>query len=332
MVSTVAAELPNEGADHGPGLFDRLYDDGSRVVTNIRVGGSAHRAGSGMINFATGLLFALGIGLFAVSINAQYSYILHVKHEHLVSLIEAFSLDAGMAIFTLLSLGLARTGKSAAIERALILVCALGSAGMNYAAADVFSARSVLAYVVPPIFLAVVVDRVVAVVRRHVLGEQERSPFGAIGKAGLYLTRLAVAPISTIRGARRALLNATPVPEAPKPAEPVTTVPAVIELPHVGPSEAIPAKVAKASEAPRPRPTRTSAKARTATTRTKNDGPSKKQQLLDLVVSEHGELGSIDLGQVYSICKELAPKLGYHEGSARTALRAAILAARGESK
>ena len=62
-------------------------------------------------------------------------------------MIEAASLDLGMAILTLLALGLAMAGQAARIERALIVACALGSAAQNYAAADVASPRSVAAYV-----------------------------------------------------------------------------------------------------------------------------------------------------------------------------------------
>ena len=116
-----------------------------------------------------------------------------------------------MVVFSLLALGLAMAGQSARIERALIVVCAVASAGQNYAAADVTSPRSVAAYVVPPLFLAVVVDRVVAVVRRHVLGDAERSVWAAVGRGLgaaakglglvlLYLLRFVLAPPSTWRG------------------------------------------------------------------------------------------------------------------------------------
>src|SRR5256886_12783282 len=98
-------------------------------------------------------------------------------------MIEAASLDLGMAIFTLLALGLAVAGQAARIERALIVACAAGSAAQNYAAADVTSPRSVAAYVAPSLFLALVVDRVVAVVRRDVLGGGERAVWGAGGRA-----------------------------------------------------------------------------------------------------------------------------------------------------
>ena len=104
-------------------------------------------------------------------------------------MIEAASLDLGMAIFTLLALGLAMAGQAARIERALIVACALGSAAQNYAAADVTSPRSVAAYVAPSLFLALVVDRVVAVMRRHVLGDAERSVWATVGRALAVMAR-----------------------------------------------------------------------------------------------------------------------------------------------
>ena len=148
-----------------------------------------------------------------------------VKHQSVPSAIEAIGLDAGMAVFSLLALGLAMAGQSARIERALIVVCAVASAGQNYAAADVVSPRSVAAYVMPPLFLALVVDRVVAVVRRHVLGDAERSVWAAVGRGLaavakglglvlLYLLRLFLAPPSTSAGLRRLVLIAAPLPEA----------------------------------------------------------------------------------------------------------------------
>ena len=118
-----------------------------------------------------------------MTLNAQYKYVFAAKQQQIPSMIEAASLDLGMVIFTLLALGLAMAGQSARIERALIVACAIGSAAQNYAAADVTSPRSVAAYVMPSLFLALVVDRVVAVVRRHVLGDDERSVWTAVGRA-----------------------------------------------------------------------------------------------------------------------------------------------------
>ena len=203
----------------GPGLFEITDDDGDRAITNIRkLAGGEVPPGRVLVNAAAVLLGVLDLGLFAVSLAAQYQYIFHAKHQSWPAVIEAVALDAGMIIFSLLALGLARGGQSARVERALILVCASGSAAMNYAAADVSSARSVAAYVMPPVFLAIVTDRVIAVVRRHVLGmEAERSAWAALGRAALVV--LAVAgkavlygcgwpgPRSTLGGLRRCVLR-----------------------------------------------------------------------------------------------------------------------------
>jgi len=59
------------------------------------------------------LLGLLAAGLYVVSLQAQYRYVFAVKHESVVSVIEAISLDAGMTVFALLALGLALAGQSA---------------------------------------------------------------------------------------------------------------------------------------------------------------------------------------------------------------------------
>jgi hypothetical protein len=203
----------------GPGLFEVTRASGERVITNVRrLAGAERPPGSVLVATAAGLLGLLAAGLFVVSLAAQYRYVLNVKHDAPVSVIEAIGLDAGMTIFSLLALGLARAGQSARIERVLIVACALGSAAMNYAAADGGSPRSVAAYCMPPVFLAVVVDRVVAVVRRHVLGDDERSAWSVLGLAALYALRCVLAPPSTAGGLRRWVLAATPLPAAERPA------------------------------------------------------------------------------------------------------------------
>jgi hypothetical protein len=211
----------------GPGLFEVARENGDSAVTNVRrLAGSRSAPGRGLINTAAILLILLDAGLFAVSLAAQYQYIFHAKHQSWPAVIEAVALDAGMVIFSLLALGLARGRQAAPVERTLIVVCAFGSAAMNYGAADVSSARSVAAYVMPPVFLAIVTDRVIATVRRHMLGmEAERSAWAIIGRAVLavlaaagtavlYMLRLVLAPRSTLSGARSLVLLATPLPGA----------------------------------------------------------------------------------------------------------------------
>jgi hypothetical protein len=220
-------------------------------------------------------------------------------------MIEAAALDVGMMIFSLLALGLARGGQSAKVERALIVACAAGSALMNYAAADVSSPRSVLAYCLPPVFLAVVVDRVVVTVRRHVLGMRDgRSPWAATGKVALYALRLVIAPASTLVGGRRLLLAAAPLPAAALP-------------PAAGP--ALPS-AASAPVTPLPRP----ARQRVSPGR---DGTTKTARFLELVQKQHGPLATIPLDRVSQIATAIAPEAALHPASARTALLGAVRSA-----
>ena len=224
--------MSNPNVPRGPGLFEVARADGGHAVTSIRRLAGADRApGSVLVLAAAVLLGLLAAGLFVVSLAAQYRYVFAVKHESLPSAIEAVGLDAGMTVFSLLALGLAMAGQSARIERALIVICAVASAAQNYAAADVTSPRSVAAYVLPPLFLALVVDRVVAVVRRHVLGDAGRSVWAVSGRGAaaaaracglvlLYLLRAVLAPASTAAGLRRWVLVLTPLPAAGGEPEP----------------------------------------------------------------------------------------------------------------
>ena len=125
--------------------------------------------GSRVIGFAAWLLALLGAGPMYVSFDAQYQFILAQKSARAASLIEAAMLDAGMVILSALGIGLARTGKPSSSVRVLIMICAGASAAMNFAAANPASWRSVVAYVAAPVFLAVITDRVFAVIRQHVL-------------------------------------------------------------------------------------------------------------------------------------------------------------------
>ena len=229
--------MRNSDVPRGPGLFEiasaRLHkdDDGrwSAVTKVRRLAGCEAKPGSVLIGIAAWLLALIGAGALFVSFSAQYAYVFHVRHQNIASVIEALLLDLLMIVFTLLALGLSRAGKSSRTERALILACAVASAWMNVSDADTASPRSVVAYAVAPVALAVVVDRVVAVIRRHVLAAEETSAWTALGRliavmarlAGvivLYSLRFALAPPSTAGGLRRYVLQVTPLPAAELPA------------------------------------------------------------------------------------------------------------------
>ena len=179
--------------------------------------------GSGVIAFATWLLALLGAGLMYVSFDAQYQFILVQKNAVAASLIEAAMLDAGMVILSALGIGLARAGKPSRSVRFLIMICAGASAGMNVAAANPASWRSVAAYIAVPVFLAVITDRVIAVIRQHVLPFDAESAWAPLGRTAvaalhlaavmaLYLLRTVLAPSGTLLGLRQMVLDAAPVP------------------------------------------------------------------------------------------------------------------------
>ena len=219
----------------GAGLPGIARDGGERLATSVRGrAGSGRVPGSVLIAVAAWLLALTGGGALFVLFSAQYAYIFTVRHQHAASVIEALLLDALMITFTLLALGLSRAGKPARAERALILACAAASSYMNVSAADVASLRSVTAYAIAPVALAMVVDRVVAVIRRHVLADREPSAWITVGSAAaaaariaglvlLYALRLALAAPETARGLRRMVLDAAPLPRLPEAPSPEAT-------------------------------------------------------------------------------------------------------------
>ena len=210
---------------------------GERLTSGAgRRAGTRRTPGSVLIAAAAWLLAVTGGGALFVSFSAQYAYIVAVRRQSAASVIEALLLDALMIVFTLLALGLSRMGQSARAERILILACAAASSYMNVAAADAASPRSVAAYVIAPVALAVVVDRVVAVIRRHVLVDREPSAWSTVGSAAaatakiaglvlLYVLRFALAAPETARGLRRMVLDAAPLPALPEVPAPEATGP-----------------------------------------------------------------------------------------------------------
>jgi hypothetical protein len=222
----------DDQAPGGRGLSGNTRDDGERLITGVRRRDRTGRTpGSVLIAVAAWLLALTGGGALFVSFTAQYAYLVAVRRQAVASVIEALLLDLLMIVFTLLALGLSRAGQSARTERALILACAAASAYMNVSAADVASPRSVTAYAVAPVALAVVVDRVVAVIRRHVLADREPSTWATLGRAaatapriaglvGLYALRFALDAPQTARGLRRMVLDAAPLPALSRPPAP----------------------------------------------------------------------------------------------------------------
>ena len=298
-------------------VFDNL-----RKLEGVHLEGENRPPGSVLIGWAAWLLALIGAGALFVSFSAQYAYVFHVRRQDAASVIEALLLDLLMIVFTLLALGLSRAGKSSRTERILILACAAASAWMNVSAADAASPRSVVAYAVAPIALAVVVDRVVAVIRRHVLADEEPSAWTALGHSAagaarlagmtaLYSLRLVLAPRSTAKGLCRQILVLTPLPGASAAALP----PAAADVTAL-PAAPTPGSAVITSPEPQ-KPTRPRGPR----------GESKTARFLALVQERYGELSAIDPAKVSRIASDLAPEVGLHPGSARAALLPLVRAA-----
>ena len=201
-----------------------------------RAAAATGATGRWLIAGACVLLAGLAVAMGVTSFHAQFTYIFAAKRQWAPAVLEALGLDAGAVIFSLLGIALARLGRRAAVERALVVVCALGSCGMNVLNANLGSPRSVAVYGMPPVLFALTSDRLVAVVRRAALGPAsddaaQRSAWHLAGRSVLYCLRFAVDRRGTAAGFRRAILDATPLPQesalpeaSPAPADPVQLI------------------------------------------------------------------------------------------------------------
>lgn len=334
----------------GPGLFETYLPDGRRWVHNLngrtrrlaggegdeRVRQRGHGPGWRLIATAAWALTLLGGGLLYVSYAGQYGYFLAARHgDKGPSAVASAMFDVGMIVFTLLALGLAMAARPAKTERAWIMLCAFGSSAMNYLAADISSPRSVISYVAPPVFLAVVVDRVVSVIRRHVVGVDEGSAWAVLGgwlraafrlarRIVLYSLRFLLDKHGTWQGMRQAVLNATPLPEIPAAgqAEPVMARLGVLPLPHlcavpVAPTGQRPWFGPCLNERPCPDHGEQQTQLPPPNPPLPPGGGTKKARLLALY-KKHADYG--DRAAASRVATELAPRADLNPSTARTYL------------
>lgn len=194
-----------------------------RVAAHAATGRSRQRDRTGQLLIAGTcvLLAGLAAAMGVTSFHAQFTYVFAAKRQWAPSVLEAIGLDAGAVVFSLLGIALARLGRRAVTERALVVACALGSCGMNALNANLGSPRSVAVYAMPPVLFALASDRLTAVVRSVALGRaagdaadsgDQRSAWAGAGRALLYLLLFTVDIGGTSRGVRQAILNAAPLP------------------------------------------------------------------------------------------------------------------------
>ena len=265
----------------------------------------ADRSGAWLRTAMAGLA-VLAAAAAVVSFQAQYQMVAGYKHAPVIAAVQAGIPDAAALVFASLGIALALHGKRALRSRVLNVASVATSVAMNALAAAP-GWRALAVWVLPPVAYALASDTLIGVVRAWAIARQRQlgerladdqaTPLAVAGGLVLWLLRLAVAPALTLAGFR-----AWVVAECP---------------------------VAPGRRAPPGRPALPA-----ATTAGRGSGRqggrpgSKTQRFLALVERRHGPPAQIPVAEVSRICTALAPEIGLNTGAARTALRAAVLAAR----
>jgi len=249
-------------------------------------------------------LAGLAAAAAAVSYWAQFEFIQNVKHQQVISYIQAGIPDAGALVFACLGIALALHGKRALRPRFLNLACVGTSILMNaLGAAPGWKPTAV--WIMAPVIYAVASDTLIGVlsayaIARHkalhaTLAADDSTPLQVIGAFALWVLRLAMDPGGTVRGFRAWVLS---TPASPRPRPAAVTATRVIA----------PGKPKAIASGPR-------------------DG-TKTSRFLALVTEKYGPLDRFPLDRVSPASSELAPEAGLDVAAARGALGKAARAAK----
>jgi hypothetical protein len=190
----------------------------------------ANDRGRAWLRTAMTALALLAAAAAAVSWDAQYLLVRHVKHAPVIAALEAGIPDVGALIFATLGIALALHAKHAIRARTLNIACVGLSLAMN-ALASAPGWRDLAVWIMPSAVYAVASDTLIGVVRAwaiarahhtgQVLAEVDATPMAVLGGFLLWLLRLALAPASTIVGFRRWVVEECPIAPGRKAARPV---------------------------------------------------------------------------------------------------------------
>jgi hypothetical protein len=270
---------------------------------------------------AAGLCLLAGSAA-AVSFSAQYRLVYAARQLTVIAGLEAAIPDAAALIFACLGIALALHGRRAVRARALNAASAGASVFMNLIAAAP-GWRDLAVWVMPPAAYALASDTLIGVVRTWVIARHQ----DAANLAGevallavasgvlLWLLRLSLAPVSTLTGFRAWVLEECPVAPGRRVASASSRT--------AGPALAVSPAASSA------------AVLRAGATRPQGRGhrrATKTSRFLTLVTMHHGPLAAIPLGSVGRISAQVAPQVDLNTGSARAALRRAVLAAQDEGQ
>jgi hypothetical protein len=272
------------------------------------------RPGSWLYAAAGGLCVLAGSAA-AVSFSAQYRLVYAARHLAVVAGLEAAIPDAAALVFACLGVALALHGRRAVRARALNAASAGASVFMNLIAAAP-GWRDLAVWVMPPAAYALASDTLIGVVRTWVIARHQDAAnlagevtlLAVAGGVLLWLLRLSLAPVSTLAGFRAWVVEECPVAPGRRAARtaPRASGPAV--------PPAVPAS-------------RAVSRAAAPSWRGSRRGETKTSRFLALAADQHGPLAGIPLGSVGRISAQVAPQAGLNTGSARAALRRAVLAA-----
>jgi hypothetical protein len=263
---------------------------------------------------AAGGLCVLAAAAAAVSFTAQYRLVYAARRLALIAGLEAAIPDAAALVFACLGVALALHGRHAVRARVLNVASAGASVFMNVIAAAP-GWRDLAVWTMPPAAYALASDTLIGVVRAGVVARHQELNAGLVAEeatllavAGgllLWLLRLSMAPASTLAGFRTWVLEECPVApgrraSTPDAATAVDPAPQAVVIP-------------RRRSGPR--------------------GETKTARFLALVTERHGPLAAIPLETVAKIAAAVAPHVELNPGSARTALRRAVLSAQnGDSR
>jgi hypothetical protein len=278
------------------------------IATPPRSFGRAEDRAGTWLRFAGVAVGLLAAAAAAVSYEAQWRLVYQDKHEIDVSYIQAAIPDLGSLVFACFGIALALHGRRAIRARLLNLLCVGISLAMNaFAAAPGW--RDLAIWVMPSAVYALASDTLIGVIRAYVIARQKQlrealadddiTLVHIVRAVLLWLLRLALAPLSTLKGFHgwvRSLPAAPPLREA-----------AEVDRPEEvkGPKRERPAIASQ--RGPR--------------------GGTKQEQFLTLVIARYGPLTEFDIKAVARAAAELAPEAELHPGTARKILRAQVLAA-----
>jgi hypothetical protein len=275
-------------------------------------------------------LSVLAAAAAAVSFTAQYRLVYAARRLTAAAVLEAAIPDAAALVFACLGVALALHGRRALRARTLNAASAGASVFMNVIAAAP-GWRDLAVWAMPPAAYALASDTLIGVVRTSVLARHpapgglagEVTLLAVLGGVGLWLLRLTLAPVSTLTGFRAWVIEECPVAPGRRA---VRTAPAI---PQAAPAipQAVPVVPAGTpAKAAAGRPSSGAHPAGSPSPQSRRPG-TKTARFLSLVTEQHGPLAGIPLGSVGRISAQAAPQAGLHPGTARAALRRAVLTA-----